>query len=89
MSSSEDDKIKVSTIVTYCNEFLVLYLHTSYPSSTCNVSRNGNKAEGKAAIEEREEKETTKKIDANGADDPLDQLVVAFCIMEIHIGWGL
>ena len=52
----------------------------SYPLSTCNVSRNGDKAEGKAAIEEREEKETTKKIkkDANGADDPLDQLVVVF-----------
>ena len=46
----------------------------SYPLSTCNVSRNGDKA----AIEEREEKETTKKKDANGAesDDPLDQLVV-------------
>ena len=74
---------------------LSAYMGLSYPLSTCNVSRNGDKAEGKAAIEEREEKETTKKIkkDANGADDPLDQLVVVFfffsCIMEIHIGWGL
>ena len=50
----------------------------SYPLSTCNVSRNGDKAEGKAAIEEREEKETTEKKDANGAesDDSLDQSVV-------------
>ena len=39
---------------------LSAYMGLSYPFSTCNVSRNGEKAEGKAATEEREEKKTTK-----------------------------